>query len=69
MGMPDRIEFYDGDRLHASADSSMVPRLGEKISIRGKAWVVVRVTYALDHSDEPRDRRMRANVDISPTSP
>lgn len=62
--MADRIEFYDKDNIVASCESSMIPTLNSFISIRGKAWEVVGVTYALDHSDDPRQRSMRANVDL-----
>ncbi len=60
----DTIEFYDGDKLLCSANSSMVPAEARRISIRGKTWIVLRVTYALDHADELNERGMRANVDL-----
>lgn len=60
----DRIEYYDGDRIVASVESSMVPTVGSRISIRKETWAVVRVTFALDHADEPMEKVMRANVDI-----
>jgi hypothetical protein len=42
----------------------MVPAVASRISIRGKTWIVLSVTYALDHLDEFNERGMRANVDI-----
>lgn len=66
MKIDDLIEFYDGDTMVAYVKSSMVPPVGAKISIRGKTWAVVRVTYALDHADDPQGKGMRANVDLKP---
>jgi len=62
----DVIEFYDGDTLEYRIASSMVPRVGDYISIRKKTWVVKRVTYAVDYYDNlaPRRSEMRANVDL-----
>lgn len=64
MRIDDSIEFYDGDNMVAHVASSMVPPVGAKISIRGKTWTVARVTYALDHADDPQGKGMRANVDL-----
>lgn len=64
MKTDEAIEFYDGEYLIATVKSSMVPPVGAKISIRGKAWKVMRVTYALDHADDPQGKGMRANVDL-----
>ena len=58
------IEFYDGKKLVASSESSMVPPVGSKISIRKETWVVQQITYALDHADKWDGRCMRANVDL-----
>lgn len=63
--MNDAIEFYDGDRILARVDSSIVPPVDSFISIRGRTWRVGRVTYALDHADEPSLRGMRVNVDLT----
>ena len=60
----DKIEFYDGEKLVASLNSSMVPTVGGKIVIRKKIWTVVRVTYALDYADRLLEEAMRANVDL-----
>lgn len=62
--MKDRIEFYDRDNMIASVDSAMVPAVGQKISIRGKTWDVVAVSFALDYADKPFESAMRANVDL-----
>ena len=64
--MEDLIEFYYLDKMVAIVRSSMVPPAGSKISIRGKTWNVVRVTYVLDHADDPQGKSMRANVDLKP---
>ena len=64
MQSRDRIEYYDGDTMVASVESAMVPAVGSRISIRKKTWAVARVTYALDHADEPMEKGMRANVDL-----
>ena len=48
----------------AYVKSSMVPPVGAKINIRKQTWEVVRVTYALDHADDPQGKSMRANVDL-----
>ncbi len=66
MKIDDVVEFYDGDAMVAVVKSSMVPPVGARISIRGKTWAVVRVTYALDHADDPQGKGMRANVDLKP---
>lgn len=63
------IEFYDADGkpghdLIAVAESSMVPPVGSKISIRKQRWEVISVTYALDDADDSLLTRMRANVDL-----
>lgn len=61
----DTIEFYDGEsKMVAYIDSSIVPMVGSKISIRMKKWVVVGVTYALDQADNHDLSKMRANVDL-----
>lgn len=65
----DRIEFYDGDKIVATVESSMIPQIGSKISIRKKTWEVTHVTFALDHADEARERMMRCNVDIKAVVP
>jgi hypothetical protein len=63
--MNDTIEFYDGNRVVASVQSSMVPIVGSFISIRKETWEVRRVTYALDHADRGNSvKGMRANVDL-----
>ena len=64
MKLDDVIEFYDGDTMVAYVKSSMVPPVGAKINIRKQTWEVVRVTYALDHADDPQGKSMRANVDL-----
>lgn len=63
--MKDLIEFYQGKRMVAYVYSSMVPEPGSYISIEGKTWLVERVTFALDHADDPQLKRLRCNVDLS----
>lgn len=63
----DCIEFYCGAEMIAAVRSSIVPTIKARISIRGKVWIVSRVTYALDYADKTTPERiMRANVDIYP---
>lgn len=66
MMRPSILEFYDGNRMEASVESSMVPPVGAKISIRKKVWKVTGVTYALDHAGRIGEEAMRANIDIQP---
>ncbi|MBU3914399.1 hypothetical protein KKA14_02605 [bacterium] len=61
---PDTIEFYDGKSLLASVDSSIIPPVGAKISIRKKTWKIVSATFAVDYSDDPYCRGMRCNIDV-----
>jgi len=59
------LEFYRGEKLLASVASSLVPHVGGLVSIRGKTWKIVNVTYAVDHSDAVFSNRvMRANIDV-----
>lgn len=60
----DSIEFYDGDNIITAVNSSMVPHLGSKISIRKQTWCVINVTFAVDHADELFERSMRCNVNL-----
>ena len=66
MNLKDQIEFYDGDRLIKTMESSMVPLVGSQISIRKETWTVISVTYAIDHADKLFESRMRACVDLEP---
>lgn len=64
MIIRDRIEYYGtDDKLIAVANSSMVPPVSSKISIRKQTWEVVNITYALDYADEHYSS-MRANIDL-----
>lgn len=65
--MKDLIEFCEIGKKGAIAacNSSIIPPVGALISIRKKAWKVIRVTYALDFADrEMSERIVRANVEI-----
>lgn len=64
--MNDKIEFYDSNGLVAAVESSMVPAVGQYISIREETWEVMNVTFALDCADEHSERQMRCNIDIEP---
>lgn len=68
MSTPNVIEFYDGDALVTSVESSMVPPVGSKISIKKKVWSVVAVTYAVDYAESLHCKGMRANVDLKPAT-
>jgi len=66
MESRDRIEFHIGTVGLVGVRSCMVPPPGSLISIMGKTYKVLDVTYALDYAVDPLERRMRANVDIEP---
>lgn len=63
---PDVVEYYDRkkDQLICRIESSIVPLEGQKISVRGVTWAVVKVTYAIDHADKYEERQARANVEL-----
>lgn len=60
------IEFYVGgsDKHIAVVDDGAVPRPDELINIRGVTYRIARVTWAVDHADDMRERRLRANVEM-----
>ena len=64
--MSDKIEFYKAgtDELIDAVESSMIPREGQLISIRGETWKVICVTLTIDYSGHPVISRMRCNVDL-----
>jgi hypothetical protein len=64
MSVESVVEFYDGDSIVSRVNSTMVPTVGSKISIRKEVWTVVNVTYALDYADKVFERQMRANVSL-----
>ena len=61
----DTVEFYYDNKLLCSVKSSMVPRKGDLINIRKKTYEIIRVTYALDNTDNPNERGMRVNIDLA----
>lgn len=62
-----RIEFYlFGGGMLASTTASAVPVEGEFINIKKITYRVVSRTWALDDADDPRVRRLRANIDLEP---
>lgn len=63
------LEFYNvGTSKHfCCLDSSVVPPVGALVSIKGKAWKVIAVKYAVDHSDEVyQSRKLRACITAMP---
>ena len=69
MRNSDTIEFYNVEadprrNLVAVVKSSIVPPVESKINIRGKTYIVMQVTYAIDHADDATSCLMRANVDL-----
>jgi len=71
MANRDRIEYYNADcpagrDLIAAIDSSMVPPVGAKISIRKVTWEVMFVSYCLDDAGCSTLSRMRACVNLLP---
>ena len=58
------LEFYDGNTVIASVNSSIVPHPGSTINIRNKNWHVKGVTYALDYADKPSQRSVCAAVHL-----
>jgi len=60
----DRIEYYKGKNMIASAASSIVPMVGAIINIKAITYKVAKVEYALDHSADNALCGMRANVDL-----
>lgn len=64
IGEMDNIEFYLGGKLFARIKSSFVLPVGSLINIRKYTYTVVRVTFALDHADDPYGTSMRCNIDL-----
>lgn len=62
-----RVEFYISGQergLIVALDAEAVPRKGEFVSISGNTWRILRVTWAVDHSDDPRHKQLRAVVEM-----
>lgn len=64
----DIVEYYSGKGMIAYVESAMVPLVGSYISISKKVWRVDAVSYAIDHSDNPLRKVMRANVELADPS-
>ncbi|WP_199097142.1 hypothetical protein [Dyella sp. ASV21] len=62
--MPDRLEVYEGKTFLVSVNTSHAPMKGEGISIRGKWYVVVKRSYAIDYADQPDSRQMCCNIEV-----
>ena len=63
-------EFYeDGSDLKIASFQADVPlREGDLICVRKIVWVVVDVTFTLDHADDPALKTFRRNVYLKQTS-
>ena len=59
-----KIEFYEGDgeKHIAVVDDEAVPREGDLVNTRKQAWIVVRVTWAVDQSENIFHTVLRACV-------
>lgn len=64
MSDRDKIEIYDDKGLIAVVESSIIPRVGEYINVRGVTWKVGAVSYCVDNADDLSERRMRCNIDV-----
>jgi len=63
----DQIEFHLGDRILVVADSSHAPDRGDLVNIRKVTYTVIGRTYTVDHSDEPRQRRVVCVINLEAT--
>lgn len=62
--MKDQIEFHLDGAAIVIADSSHAPDRGDLVNIRGATYVVIGRTYTVDHSDEPRERRVVCVINL-----
>jgi hypothetical protein len=65
--MKDTIEIYEAksDTRIATVETSFRVEVGDKISIKGITYKVIYAAYALDYSDEGKDRRqLRCNLTV-----
>lgn len=64
-----KLEFYNAETGGGIGyvEAEYCPDVGEKISIRRKTWKVVSRSWALDHSDDIRQRRLRVNLNCEPS--
>ena len=58
----DMLEFWIGQTVIQSIESSHAPVAGDLVSIRGRTLRVIGRSYALDHADRSYQRAMRCNV-------
>ena len=57
------VEFWKDDKVLVSVwGGSIVPRIGEFISIRKQKYKVIYVSYAVDYADKMYETQLRANV-------
>jgi hypothetical protein len=62
-------EFYidDSDKYVAVCDISAAPRTGEFICIEKIQYVIIQITWCVDHASEWHKTQLRANVVIHKT--
>lgn len=66
----ERTEFYTAEGGIGAVDVLMPLRFGDYINIRKKKYKVVKVTFAIDYSDNPIGERVaRCNVDLEEATP
>jgi hypothetical protein len=64
-----RVEFrLEGRDKHIAVLSNVgaIPQSSDLISIRGKTYRVMSVTWAVDQADKIGETELRANVDLEP---
>jgi hypothetical protein len=60
----DIVDLVNGKTVW-SVRTSIVPRRGHTVNVKGIDYAVTRVFYALDYSDRPsQDRALRATVEL-----
>lgn len=62
--MRDNIEFWIGEKVIMRVDSSIVPSIGQFVSIQKKTYQVLGVSFAVDYADKVHERAMRCNVQL-----
>lgn len=56
------VEFYLDGVMIASVKSSMTPKAGEMVNIRGVYMRVEGANYVLDYADDPNEKRLNYAV-------
>ena len=65
MENKDLVIFYYGQAT-LEVYTSIVPPEGSVINFRAKDFKVKRITYNVDYAEDMHEKRMRANVDLTP---